>query len=131
MKTCLIYLFWQGFRWCVSHEYVALRNNGYENLRCWYQFMYNDHNNVKVFFMVLWVEHVKFQNYYVQQIHIDDYITHNLPLEDINEAFNLMSEGKCLRCVIHMPTQLPLASTTWWRAAGLKWESVILLMMDF
>ncbi|EXB23631.1 Alcohol dehydrogenase-like 6 [Morus notabilis] len=50
--------------------------------------------------------------YMKKQIHIDDYITHNLPLEDINEAFNLMSEGKCLRCVIHMPMQLPLASTT-------------------
>nr|KYP61705.1 Alcohol dehydrogenase-like 6 [Cajanus cajan] len=37
------------------------------------------------------------------EIQIDDYITHNLPFDDINKAFNLMKEGKCLRCVIHMP----------------------------
>jgi len=39
----------------------------------------------------------------MQEIQIDDYITHNLPFHDINKAFNLMKEGKCLRCVIHMP----------------------------
>lgn len=39
----------------------------------------------------------------MQEIHIDDYITHNLPFDEINKAFNLMKEGKCLRCVIHMP----------------------------
>lgn len=39
----------------------------------------------------------------MQEIQIDDYITHNLPFDDINKAFNLMKEGKCLRCVIHMP----------------------------
>lgn len=39
----------------------------------------------------------------LQEIEIDNYITHNLMFEDINEAFELMREGKCLRCVIHMP----------------------------
>nr|KJB26826.1 hypothetical protein B456_004G262400 [Gossypium raimondii] len=34
---------------------------------------------------------------------VDEFITHNLPFEDINKAFTLMREGKCLRCVIHMP----------------------------
>ncbi|KAG8661267.1 alcohol dehydrogenase-like 6 isoform X2 [Manihot esculenta] len=41
--------------------------------------------------------------YMKQEIKVDDFITHNLPFEDINTAFNLMKEGKCLRCVIHMP----------------------------
>uniref|UniRef100_A0A2P2JUG2 alcohol dehydrogenase n=1 Tax=Rhizophora mucronata TaxID=61149 RepID=A0A2P2JUG2_RHIMU len=41
--------------------------------------------------------------YMKKEIEIDDLITHNLPFEDINKAFHLMREGKCLRCVIHMP----------------------------
>ncbi|KAJ4823956.1 hypothetical protein Tsubulata_016437 [Turnera subulata] len=41
--------------------------------------------------------------YMKKEIHIDEFITHNLPFEDINKAFKLMREGKCLRCVIHMP----------------------------
>ncbi|GLT46548.1 hypothetical protein SLA2020_202920 [Shorea laevis] len=41
--------------------------------------------------------------YINKEIQIDDFITHNLPFEDINKAFSLMREGKCLRCVIHMP----------------------------
>ncbi|KAL9324307.1 hypothetical protein ACSQ67_009164 [Phaseolus vulgaris] len=43
------------------------------------------------------------EKYVNKEIQIDDYITHNLPFDDINKAFNLMKEGKCLRCVIHMP----------------------------
>ncbi|XP_020220372.1 alcohol dehydrogenase-like 6 [Cajanus cajan] len=43
------------------------------------------------------------EKYINKEIQIDDYITHNLPFDDINKAFNLMKEGKCLRCVIHMP----------------------------
>lgn len=41
--------------------------------------------------------------YLNQEIQVDEYISHNMPLEDINQAFDLMKEGKCLRCVIHMP----------------------------
>lgn len=41
--------------------------------------------------------------YMRKEIQIDEFITHNLPFEDINKAFDLMMEGKCLRCVIHMP----------------------------
>ncbi|KAJ8750227.1 hypothetical protein K2173_014142 [Erythroxylum novogranatense] len=41
--------------------------------------------------------------YMKKEIQIDEFITHNLQFEDINEALNLMREGKCLRCVIHMP----------------------------
>jgi S-(hydroxymethyl)glutathione dehydrogenase/alcohol dehydrogenase len=35
------------------------------------------------------------------QIKIDPMITHNLPLDQINEAFELMHEGKSIRSVIH------------------------------
>ncbi|KAL5545256.1 hypothetical protein UlMin_009040 [Ulmus minor] len=37
-----------------------------------------------------------------KKIQLDEYITHKLPFEDINKAFDLMREGKCLRCVISM-----------------------------
>ncbi|XP_010248788.1 PREDICTED: alcohol dehydrogenase-like 6 [Nelumbo nucifera] len=40
--------------------------------------------------------------YLKNEIQIDEFITHNLQFEEINEAFNLMREGKCLRCVIHV-----------------------------
>ena len=35
------------------------------------------------------------------EIALDPYITHNLPLDRINEAFDLMHEGKSIRTVIH------------------------------
>jgi S-(hydroxymethyl)glutathione dehydrogenase / alcohol dehydrogenase len=35
------------------------------------------------------------------EIELDPFITHNLPLEEINEAFHLMHEGKSIRTVIH------------------------------
>ena len=35
------------------------------------------------------------------EIPLDAFITHNMPLEDINEAFELMHEGKSIRTVIH------------------------------
>ncbi|XP_047317593.1 alcohol dehydrogenase-like 6 [Impatiens glandulifera] len=41
--------------------------------------------------------------YLREEIQIDDFITHNLPFEEINTAFKLMTEGKCLRSIIHMP----------------------------
>ena len=34
------------------------------------------------------------------KINIDDLITHKMPLDDINEAFDLMHEGKSIRSVI-------------------------------
>lgn len=33
---------------------------------------------------------------------VDEYVTHNMTLDRINEAFDLMHDGKCLRCVVHM-----------------------------
>jgi len=38
---------------------------------------------------------------------IDEYITHNLNLTDINEAFRLMHEGKSLRAVVWMDNNAP------------------------
>jgi len=35
------------------------------------------------------------------EINLDPFITHKLPLEKINEAFDLMHEGKSIRTVIH------------------------------
>lgn len=35
----------------------------------------------------------------------DPFITHRLPLEQINEAFDLMHEGKSIRTVIHFGDQ--------------------------
>jgi len=35
------------------------------------------------------------------EIPLEDFITHTMPLEDINEAFDLMHEGKSIRSVIH------------------------------
>ena len=34
------------------------------------------------------------------KINIDDMITHTMPLENINEAFHLMHEGKSIRSVV-------------------------------
>ncbi|KAL9995220.1 putative oxidoreductase [Helianthus debilis subsp. tardiflorus] len=38
--------------------------------------------------------------YLKKEIKIDDYITHNLTLEEINKAFELLHGGDCLRCVL-------------------------------
>eukprot|EP01012_Entosiphon_sulcatum_P040517 TRINITY_DN54175_c0_g1_i1.p1 TRINITY_DN54175_c0_g1~~TRINITY_DN54175_c0_g1_i1.p1 ORF type:complete len:394 (-),score=58.81 TRINITY_DN54175_c0_g1_i1:51-1232(-) len=40
------------------------------------------------------------QKYMDREIRVDDYVTHKVPLQDINGAFDLLRAGKCLRCVI-------------------------------
>lgn len=40
--------------------------------------------------------------YIKKEIQVDEYITHNLSFKEVNKAFDLMREGKCLRCVMHM-----------------------------
>lgn len=35
------------------------------------------------------------------EIPLDDFVTHTMPLEDINSAFDLMHEGKSIRSVVH------------------------------
>ena len=39
------------------------------------------------------------------KISIDDLITHKMPLEDINKAFDLKHEGKSIRSVIEFKKQ--------------------------
>ena len=41
------------------------------------------------------------EKYLNGDIVLDDFITHNLAIEDINEAFDLMHEGKSIRSVVH------------------------------
>ena len=40
------------------------------------------------------------QQYMCGEIKIDEFITHNLPFEKINEAFDLLHEGKSIRTVL-------------------------------
>lgn len=39
---------------------------------------------------------------YFQELRLDEFVTHEVGFEDINKAFELLIEGKCLRCVIWM-----------------------------
>ncbi|MDF1693147.1 MAG: S-(hydroxymethyl)glutathione dehydrogenase/class III alcohol dehydrogenase [Zhongshania sp.] len=41
------------------------------------------------------------ERYLAGEFKLSDFITHTMPLEDINEAFELMHEGKSIRSVIH------------------------------
>ena len=36
------------------------------------------------------------------EVKLDEYITHQMPFDSINEAFELLHAGKCLRCVLRM-----------------------------
>lgn len=47
------------------------------------------------------------ESYMKGDVKIDEYITHHRNLADINDAFKLMHEGKCLRCVIYMDGSAP------------------------
>jgi len=40
------------------------------------------------------------ERYLSNEIKVDEMITHTMPLEDINRAFDLMHEGKSIRSVI-------------------------------
>jgi len=42
------------------------------------------------------------ERYLAGEFKLDDFITHTMSLEKINEAFDLMHEGKSIRSVIHM-----------------------------
>jgi S-(hydroxymethyl)glutathione dehydrogenase/alcohol dehydrogenase len=41
------------------------------------------------------------EQYMDGDIKVDEFITHTMPLEDINRAFDLMHEGKSIRSVVH------------------------------
>lgn len=36
------------------------------------------------------------------EIKLDEYVTHTFTLDQINEAFDLLHEGKCLRAVLKL-----------------------------
>ncbi|KAK3255414.1 hypothetical protein CYMTET_35401, partial [Cymbomonas tetramitiformis] len=40
------------------------------------------------------------ERYLRGEVKLDEYITHQKPFAEINEAFELLHEGKCLRCVL-------------------------------
>ncbi|KAL2468136.1 Alcohol dehydrogenase-like 7 [Forsythia ovata] len=42
------------------------------------------------------------KSYMDKELQLDDFVTHEMKFDDINRAFNLLMEGKCLRCVIWM-----------------------------
>ncbi|KAM3958570.1 alcohol dehydrogenase class-3 Fdh [Aphomia sociella] len=39
--------------------------------------------------------------YMTKKLPIDDFVTHNVPLKEINEAFHLMHTGQAIRAVVH------------------------------
>jgi S-(hydroxymethyl)glutathione dehydrogenase/alcohol dehydrogenase len=41
------------------------------------------------------------EQYMDGEIKVDEFITHTMPLEEINSAFDLMHEGKSIRSVVH------------------------------
>ncbi|XP_074263868.1 alcohol dehydrogenase-like 7 isoform X1 [Silene latifolia] len=42
-------------------------------------------------------------NWYLdKKLQLDEFVTHEMKIEDVNEAFELLLEGKCLRCVLWM-----------------------------
>ena len=45
--------------------------------------------------------------YMNKEVMIDEYITHNKGLVDINEAFRLLHSGESLRCVLWMDNNVP------------------------
>ena len=59
------------------------------------------------------------------KINIDDLITHQLPLERINEAFDLMHEGKSIRSVAcsERPSRTSLATTNRYNDRNHDWKN--------
>lgn len=41
-------------------------------------------------------------DYLTGKLRVDEFITHRQPLGTINEAFNVMKSGDCIRCVVDM-----------------------------
>lgn len=48
------------------------------------------------------------QMYKEGQLKIDELITHRLPLDKINDAFDMMRKGKCVRTVVNLQTEQSL-----------------------
>jgi Zn-dependent alcohol dehydrogenase len=41
------------------------------------------------------------EKYLNKSLKVDEFVTHNLKLEQINDSFSLMHDGKSLRAMIH------------------------------
>lgn len=39
--------------------------------------------------------------YVDNKINLDDFVTHELPFEKINESFDILYQGKCIRCILN------------------------------
>ncbi|KAL2895609.1 Alcohol dehydrogenase-like 7 [Bienertia sinuspersici] len=42
------------------------------------------------------------KRYMDKEVQLDDFVTHEMKFDEINKAFELLMEGKCLRCVLWM-----------------------------
>jgi S-(hydroxymethyl)glutathione dehydrogenase / alcohol dehydrogenase len=42
------------------------------------------------------------EEYLSKRLPIDDFVTHDVPLKDINEAFHLMHSGQAIRAIVHL-----------------------------
>ncbi|XP_056684942.1 alcohol dehydrogenase-like 7 isoform X2 [Spinacia oleracea] len=42
------------------------------------------------------------KRYLDKEVRLDDFVSHEMKFDEINKAFNLLIEGKCLRCVLWM-----------------------------
>lgn len=40
--------------------------------------------------------------YALQELNLDDFISHEIKFEDVNKAFDLLQQGKSLRCIMWM-----------------------------
>jgi len=42
------------------------------------------------------------QSYMEKKLKIDEFVTHNFKLQEVNEAFEAMHSGKCIRAIVHL-----------------------------
>lgn len=42
------------------------------------------------------------KDYMDKKLKVDEFITHRQPLANVNQAFNDMKAGDCIRCVVDM-----------------------------
>ena len=38
----------------------------------------------------------------MQELELEEFVTHEVGFDEINSAFELLAQGKCLRCIIWM-----------------------------
>ncbi|KAF2557859.1 hypothetical protein F2Q68_00016724 [Brassica cretica] len=42
------------------------------------------------------------KRYMSKELELDKFVTHEMKFEDINDAFQLLLDGRCIRCVLWM-----------------------------